>query len=317
MKQDALLEYSSSIERLRKNEESFALATVVKVHGSASAKVGSKAIFDHTGKNIFGWVGGGCAERFVGEQAVESLREKKGRIVLADLDDEIFGLGVACGGKMEVFIDPITPLEKVSVPRSPLLGTLVEELASSYGLSLIWKENEKPVTSVGDFFTALAESLARQRGKTGLSLRDVKELPVQFGKMRLSQCLPQVSILGQGRIVESLNHHFTLLGWKVRCLPSGEQHNLRYQKGESVVIASHSSRDPQLVKEAYEQGAAYVGMVGSRKRALEVIDYLALQNPQVDLPLFIPVGLDIDAKNPEEIGLSVVAEILREQEGIR
>ena len=50
----------------------------------------------------------------------EAMREKRTRIVQADLDDEIFGLGMPCGGIMDVFIDPQTPPEKmtIAVPAS-------------------------------------------------------------------------------------------------------------------------------------------------------------------------------------------------------
>ena len=54
-------------------------------------------------------------------------------------------------------------------------------------------------------------------------------------------------------------------------------------------------------------------MIGSRKRALEIIDFLKLtEEKKSGFPLYVPAGLDLDAKNPYEIGLSIVAEVLKE-----
>ncbi len=317
MNPNSFSEYSASIERLRLREEPFVLATIVKVHGSASAKVGSKAIFDQGGNNIFGWIGGGCAERFVGEQAIESLKEKKGRIVLADLDDEIFGLGVACGGTMEVFIDPILRTEEVELPETVNLKETAEDLALAYGVKVFWKPSGKKILNVAELFLHFSAEFARQREKSGLSLKQVKDIPVQFGKMNFTYFKKSVSIFGSGRIIEALAWHFSLLGWSVRTISAKEQNDTDFDPGECVIIASHSSRDRELVKAALESQPAYVGMVGSRKRALEIIQHLDLQHDAYPaIPLFIPAGLDFDAKNPNEIGLSIVSEILKEMLGM-
>ena len=313
MNPQSFSEFSASIERLKQQEEPFVLATIVQVHGSASAKVGSKAIFDQGGNNIFGWIGGGCAERFVAEQAIESLKEKKARIVLADLDDEIFGLGVACGGTMEVFIDPILRIEEINLPETSNFKYQAEDLALAYGLKINWFPSEKKLADVADLFLHFSAELSRQRERSGLSLKWVKELPLQFGPMDFTYFRRSVSICGTGRIIEALAQHFSLLGWSVRSISAQEQHDVDFEPGETVIIANHSSRDRELVKVALESQPAYVGMVGSQKRALEIIEHLQLNDESSQkLPLFIPAGLDIGAKNPNEIGLSIVAEIIKE-----
>ena len=109
----------------------FALATVIRVLGSASAKPGSKALIDEQGRNVHGWVGGGCAESLVKEEALAALAEGRTRIVEVDLDDEVLGVGMPCGGKMEVYIEPHLP------PRTLLIvghNKLARHLAMLGGL---------------------------------------------------------------------------------------------------------------------------------------------------------------------------------------
>jgi xanthine dehydrogenase accessory factor len=102
-------DYYSMLHALRLNHSSLVLATVIAVRGSSSAKPGAKAILSADGRNLWGWVGGGCAERFIIEQSLETLTEKRPRVVTVDLDDELLGVGMPCGGFMDVYLEPLLP----------------------------------------------------------------------------------------------------------------------------------------------------------------------------------------------------------------
>ena len=67
-------EYFQKITELNAAEVSFAVATVIKITGSVSAKPGAKSIINDKGETLFGWVGGGCAEEAVREASLESWR---------------------------------------------------------------------------------------------------------------------------------------------------------------------------------------------------------------------------------------------------
>ena len=98
-------EFLNKLAEMGKSDEPFSVATVIKIEGSASAKPGSKAIFDQNGKRIIGWVGGGCAESETSAEAINALVDGKTRIIEIDLDDEVLGAGMPCGGTMEVYIE--------------------------------------------------------------------------------------------------------------------------------------------------------------------------------------------------------------------
>ena len=85
-------EYFKKITELNAAEVPFAVATVIKITGSVSAKPGAKSIINDKAKTLFGWVGGGCAEEAVREAALQSMRDGETRIVPLDLDDEILGV---------------------------------------------------------------------------------------------------------------------------------------------------------------------------------------------------------------------------------
>lgn len=100
--------YSKAAE-LTAQGKPFAIATVVRVEGSSSARRGSKAIIDSQGKLLLGWVGGGCAESAVKSEALKAMETERPQLITLDMRDEELGVGMPCGGKMEVFIEPILP----------------------------------------------------------------------------------------------------------------------------------------------------------------------------------------------------------------
>lgn len=97
------------IHQKQQAREPFAIATVVDTYGSVSAKTSSKAVIDNGGKVVAGWVGGGCAESTACEQALQCMQEGKTAMLDIDLDDEMLGAGMPCGGGMRVYVEPVLP----------------------------------------------------------------------------------------------------------------------------------------------------------------------------------------------------------------
>lgn len=111
--------------QLTEQREHYCIASVIEVIGSSSAPVGSRAVFDSNGKLLFGWVGGGCAQSMVIHAALDSMSDRRHRIIDVDLTDEVFGAGMPCGGHMRVFLDPCHPNPVLWVLGN---GALVEYL---------------------------------------------------------------------------------------------------------------------------------------------------------------------------------------------
>src|SRR5262249_24882872 len=105
----------------------FAIATVVRVEGSSSARRGSKALIDSKGRVVLGWVGGGCAESAVRSEALKCIRSEKPELITLDMQDEVLGVGMPCGGIMEVYIEPVLPQPELIIAGH---GRIAETLAS-------------------------------------------------------------------------------------------------------------------------------------------------------------------------------------------
>lgn len=120
-------EFYSKMAELSEERKPFALATVVRVTGSSSAKQGAKAIIDSQGKIVSGWIGGGCAESAVRSEALKCMQQEKPELITLDMTDEFLGVGMPCGGKMDVYIEPVLPLPELLIVGH---GRIAEVLAA-------------------------------------------------------------------------------------------------------------------------------------------------------------------------------------------
>jgi xanthine dehydrogenase accessory factor len=120
-----------------RKRQAVALATVIETAGSVSAQVGAKAIIDTKGKVLKGWVGGGCAQSSVREAAVESIKCREPTIVYLDLDDEILGTGMPCGGNMKVYVEPLIPNAALWILGHGRIVECLCEIGSMLGLEVV------------------------------------------------------------------------------------------------------------------------------------------------------------------------------------
>jgi xanthine dehydrogenase accessory factor len=121
------MDFFAKAAELSSRRESFAVATIVRTQGSSSAKPGSKALIDARGKILMGWVGGGCAEGSVRSEAVKCIRTEKPTLITLNMQDEVLGVGMPCGGMMDVYIEPVIPKPELLIAGH---GRIAQTLAS-------------------------------------------------------------------------------------------------------------------------------------------------------------------------------------------
>ena len=115
----------------------YVLATVVEVLGSSSAPPASRAIFDGRGHLVLGWIGGGCAQSIVAHAALDSLNDGKPRMIDIDLQDEIFGAGMPCGGHMRVYVEPMLPKPVLWLMGNGLIVESLCKFAHQLGFEIV------------------------------------------------------------------------------------------------------------------------------------------------------------------------------------
>jgi xanthine dehydrogenase accessory factor len=120
------MDFYSKAAEFAERRQPFATATVVRVEGSSSARRGSKALIDSQGKIVMGWIGGGCAESAVRSEALKCIRSEQPTLITLDMQDEVLGVGMPCGGIMDVYIEPVLPQPELVIAGH---GRIAETLA--------------------------------------------------------------------------------------------------------------------------------------------------------------------------------------------
>src|SRR5215471_5897087 len=121
---------------LSAQRKTFAVATVVRVEGSSSARLASKAIIDDQGKILQGWVGGGCAESAVRTTALECMQREEPQLITLNMQDEVLGVGMPCGGMMDVYIEPVVPQPELLIAGHGRIAQVLADLGKLMNFSV-------------------------------------------------------------------------------------------------------------------------------------------------------------------------------------
>src|SRR5215475_3454238 len=129
------------IQRLRQSGRKAALATIVQIRGSVPSFQTAKMLVRDDGSTL-GSVGGGCVEAEVWTAAQDVIREEKSRIMTFDLtEDSMAESGLICGGKLEIFIEPILPTPKMIIFGAGHISTQLSKIASVAGFKTTIVDN--------------------------------------------------------------------------------------------------------------------------------------------------------------------------------
>jgi xanthine/CO dehydrogenase XdhC/CoxF family maturation factor len=321
-----------------------ALATVVRVQGSAYRRPGARMFITDDGRWT-GAVSGGCLEGDALRQAREVMHEGRPRVVTYDTtndEENTFGVGLGCNGLIDILIEPIRPDDE----RNPLalLGRLLTERrpaamatvvvasdAARVGQRLILDANGDAHSTVPDRETAerlhrlTAAALTTERS----SLDALDGLTV-FAEALIPDI--QLLIFGAGYDVLPLVAQAKLLGWPVTVTDDCVAHlspkkfaacdalfyapreevmaKLRPDRRTAAVLMTHNFRyDEAVLPGLLQTDIPYIGILGPKKRGDKLAEALGGFRDSDWQRIHSPIGLDIGAETPEEIALSIVAEI--------
>ncbi|MEJ2037163.1 MAG: XdhC family protein, partial [Maritimibacter sp.] len=294
-----------------------ALATVVQTWGSAPRPVGSQLAISGAGE-IHGSVSGGCVEGAVVGEAQEALADGKPRLLTYGVsDDTAFAVGLACGGTIRVLVEPVG----AAMPLD-----MLEHLVAK-------REAREPVayvvnTESWDRHLAHAEAFAarfradrsgfEEDEVTFVGLHNPPLRMVVVGAVHIAQALlPMARMAGYDPVLIdprgafAAEHRFP--GEDIReDFPDEVIPEIGLDRRTAVVTLSHDPKiDDPAIEAALRSDVFYLGCLGSTRTHAKRLDRLrALGFGEDDIVrIHAPVGLDIGAKSPAEIAISVMAEI--------
>ncbi len=294
-----------------------AIATVVETWGSAPRPVGSLLVIDGDGA-MEGSVSGGCVEGAVIVEALEALEDGKPRLLEYGVsDDEAFAVGLACGGRIRILVEPVGGAMPVS--------TLEELVAAA--------EAKKPIAYVVDLendmrrTTYASEFVNRFRsdksgieddGRTFVGIHNPPLRMIIVGAVHIAQHLvPMAHACGYAPTIidprgafgseDRFPGEIILDDWPDEALAA-----LQLDARTAVVTLTHDPKldDPAIIA-TLKSDAFYLGCLGSTRTHAKRVTRLeeAGFDAAAIARIHAPVGLNIGGKSPAEIAVSIMAQV--------
>lgn len=265
----------AAVKRLAEAGKRGVLITVVAAHGSTYRRAGARAVISEDGE-ITGAISGGCIERDIAERIKKLLDDPKPAVMAYDTTnngDIVFGLGLGCRGVLDVYVEPFDS------KRLPRLATEFK-----------WNGREPVVwTTTHDGREVLVEEIRPERA---------------------------VVVFGGGGDVGPVARLAQQVGWRVSVVAPKDVHpeevkeKVDLHNFDAAVVMTHNFlHDVALLTALLPSPVPYVGLLGPKARKDELLVEIGSVPPDQLAKLHSPIGLDLGAETPEEIALSIVAEI--------
>ncbi|MFJ7729103.1 XdhC family protein [Neobacillus sp. NPDC097160] len=321
------------------------LGTIISTQGSTYQKTGAKCFIAGDGQ-FTGLVSGGCVEGDLKEIAFQVIENGQPKIVNYNFQGEgdlLWGLGLGCNGKMNILLEPYSPIRDLAKSEQIENWFKLGLCKTIHSITITKAENPNLVGSkwlvdpenqeyyhipfkgiINDFL----DTMDSRPNCTLAQIGGEEEFQVFYDTIAPS---PRIVIFGAGpdaiplvQMAKNIKWHVTVMDHRpafinqknfpeaddLICYNPGTIPNVRLDENTYVVIMSHHfSQDQMMLKEVLNSEAAYIGLLGPRKRTYELGNGLGLNNHPNQHRIHSPIGLDIGSVTPEEIALSIIAEI--------
>ena len=293
-----------------KEKRKVALATVISTWGSAPRPVGGQMAIDSNGE-IIGSVSGGCIEGAVINEGINSINDGKLRIKDYGISNDMaWEVGLACGGELKILIQPLNLEDE-------MVYSIVENI-----------KNREPTKLIINCLTGsrhIDNSMINQVStydkikEEFIHVIDPKPRLFIVGAVHIAQALISLAKTADFEIILiDPRDHFATKDRFPNCKiinewPDTALSNFILDKATHLVTLTHDPKidDPALIY-TLKKDIGYIGSLGSKKthnkRCERLIDIGFCQS---DLSkIHGPIGLNIKAKTPAEIAISIMAEII-------
>lgn len=295
-----------------------AVATVVETWGSAPRAVGSQLVIDADGA-MEGSVSGGCVEGAVIFEAIEALADGQSRMLQFGVsDDEAFAVGLACGGEIKVLVEPIGAAMPLAVLEQ-LVAARADAVPVAYVTDLI---SGGPTVVGADAFPdrfRLDRSGVEPDGRTFVAVHNPPLRMIIVGAVHIAQ--PLVSMARACGYAPTLIDPRDAFGSAARFpgetivedWPDEALAALKPDARTAVVTLTHDPKlDDPAIMAALRSDVFYLGCLGSTRTHAKRVDRLkevGFSDAEM-ARIHAPVGLDIGGRQPAEIAVSVMAQVI-------
>ncbi len=339
-------DYFVQIYDLLKEGKKLVIARIVKQKGSAPRTAGTKCIIFEDGK-ILGSIGGGVLEYRVMEEARKVFQNNKTELYHYQfLGSDTDNIEMVCGGTADIYLEPMFP-DNENIMQ---ILSRINDLISAGGQGILLTRVSAGIPGMSDFRMLLEEGSASSGNIAGTDidqdeissinkngLHDLKD-PKGPVFAEIIQPREELLLFGGGHIAAYVAPIAKSIGFyvvvvddrekfanksrfpdadEVKTIPFSDlNENINITKKSYVVIMTRGhSHDKVVLGQVINSDAAYIGMIASRRKRDVVYNLLIEEgcSPDKLKRVYSPIGLDIKAETPEEIAISIAAELIQER----
>lgn len=319
-----------------------AMATLVATRGSSPRMPGARLVLTRDG-GMAGSVSGGCVETDVYEHALEVLDTGRPELVSYGIADDVaFEVGLSCGGSIDVLVEPFHPdpawtATREAVDRGEpvaLAIALTPDSLAARRLAVTRSDAHGSISPAVDTrLAALARDLLDDDQARVIDVES-DDGPAQVFVQAFAPA-PHMIIVGATHAAMPLSRMAKEVGFRVtvadarglfatkerfpeaddviRAWPQDAFARISLDRYSYVVILSHDSRfDLPTLEVALKSPARYIGAMGSSAthgQRLDRLREMGFTDEQL-ARIHSPIGLSIQARTPEEIAVSILAEVV-------
>ena len=305
--------YTPTSNWLKKNEK-VAIATVISTWGSSPRQVGGQMAINLLGE-IIGSVSGGCVESSVISEAKTSIQDRKIKVKDYGISDNLaWEVGLACGGELKILIQPLEP-------RDEIVLKIAEKIKKRIPITLSTNLNDgkRKILEVDEKKFHQMSYFDKEKNIFYHSISPKPRLFV-VGAVHIAQSLVNLAkICGYEVIVIDPREHFANKKRFPNCKiindwPDNALKKFKINKSCHLVTLTHDPKidDPALI-EVLNGDIGYIGALGSKRTQEKRLERLISHGLSKETLTKIhgPIGLNISSKTPEEISISILAELTK------
>jgi xanthine dehydrogenase accessory factor len=330
------------------SQKKAAIATVVKVRGSSYRSPGARMLITDDGRWV-GSISGGCLEGDALRKARQVMNEQKPLTVTYDTSEESnqnLGIGLGCNGVIDVLIEPVDRsgeglprlFEKITTTGEPVALATIFSAGPGTGEKLLMTtgKTERGISDAN--LSALVEKDLQEIFVSQHSEARTYSTATGDKEVFLELIQPSITLIifGGGFDARPVSHLAKSLGWEVQVtdecaahiaplfFPTADKLSMCDRKFidrdfnvgpfTACVLMSHNYEyDRDVLVKLIPTQTPYIGILGPRKRFDKMQDEFKAKGIAIsgdDLHrIHSPIGLDIGAEAPDEIAVSIIAEI--------
>ncbi len=318
----------------------FALATVISRNGSAPRSAGAKMLVTRDGKTT-GTVGGGMLEAQVEQLALRMISERRAVIQSFEFSGkDAADMDAICGGQVDVLVEWVDPNDPQTAAFIQGLQTAVARHRKAWLVTVF----SEPTSSATHALVHPDQSVMGSL-PAGISLDKIldtrvpQQIELEHHRVMVEpiHIAGTAYIFGAGHVSRSLAQFVKAVGFWTVVLDDRAEYasRERFPEADEMIVldsfadilgAVQNERDSLIVivtrghlndltvlAQVLKLDAGYIGMIGSRRKCGLIFDELRKRGYREEdiRRVHAPIGLPISAETPEEIGISIAAEMIQ------